>query len=137
VGSGNYARPARAVLFGRGFAQKDAEILRDLFDEKHAKEAVLWVAGNAEFVARRRRERAGGLNGSAGAGAGAGAGGKEDGSNYGDQKGGRGGKGKGEEEEGVAGTPPPNAAEIIIPFFRRALEDWKEHGAQKGELVLY
>ncbi|KAF2965885.1 hypothetical protein GQX73_g7701 [Xylaria multiplex] len=46
VGSGDYSRPVRAVIFGRGFTQEQAETLYGLYSAE-AKEPVLWVAGAA------------------------------------------------------------------------------------------
>ncbi|KAI1744795.1 hypothetical protein F4680DRAFT_235385 [Xylaria scruposa] len=43
VGSADYSRgPARAVLFGRGFSQKQAE---DLYNANKGVEGVVWIAG--------------------------------------------------------------------------------------------
>ncbi|KAI1422700.1 hypothetical protein F5Y12DRAFT_799302 [Xylaria sp. FL1777] len=44
VGSGDYARPVRAVLLGRGFTQQQAEALYALYGDVAA-ESVLWAAG--------------------------------------------------------------------------------------------
>ncbi|KAI1322180.1 hypothetical protein F5Y16DRAFT_52575 [Xylariaceae sp. FL0255] len=44
VGSGEYGRPARAVLVGRGFTEAQVNELRELFDSDAA-EPVLWAAG--------------------------------------------------------------------------------------------
>ncbi|KAI1186004.1 hypothetical protein F5B17DRAFT_405790 [Nemania serpens] len=43
VGSHDYSRPVRAVLFGRGFTQQEAETLYGLY--KDVAPSVLWVAG--------------------------------------------------------------------------------------------
>lgn len=45
VGSGDYARPVRAVLLGRGFTQQQAETLYGLYKDVAPAGAVLWVAG--------------------------------------------------------------------------------------------
>ncbi|KAI2627128.1 hypothetical protein GGS21DRAFT_492959 [Xylaria nigripes] len=44
IGTQRYTQPTRAVLFGRGFSQKEAEVLYDLF-KNVGTEPVLWVAG--------------------------------------------------------------------------------------------
>ncbi|KAI1746635.1 hypothetical protein F4782DRAFT_536237 [Xylaria castorea] len=45
VGSADYSRgPARAVLFGRGFSQRQAEELYDA-NKKTEEETVVWIAG--------------------------------------------------------------------------------------------
>ncbi|KAJ5928878.1 hypothetical protein N7466_007834 [Penicillium verhagenii] len=45
VGSGNYSKPARAVVFGRGYAQADVEAIR-VACEGVNREPVLWVVGD-------------------------------------------------------------------------------------------
>ncbi|KAI0397625.1 hypothetical protein F5Y17DRAFT_454781 [Xylariaceae sp. FL0594] len=127
----NYTHPARAVLFGRGFAQRDAETLRhEFYISSYDKNAVLWVAADAASVARIRAERKAAKV-------------KEEGKEEEEERAEGGVEEEEEEEEegggggGVAGTPPPNAAEIIVPLFRRALEGWRDRGAEKGGLVLY
>ncbi|TGJ85556.1 hypothetical protein E0Z10_g3206 [Xylaria hypoxylon] len=46
VGSEDYSRPVRAILFGRGFTQQQAETLYGLYSSE-AKVPVLWGAGAA------------------------------------------------------------------------------------------
>ncbi|RWA05108.1 hypothetical protein EKO27_g9998 [Xylaria grammica] len=46
VGSGDYSRPVRAILFGRGFTQQQAETLHGLYSGE-ATVPVLWGAGAA------------------------------------------------------------------------------------------
>lgn len=43
VGSQDYSRPVRAVVFGRGFTQQQAETLHGLY--KDVAPSVVWVAG--------------------------------------------------------------------------------------------
>ncbi|KAK5626619.1 hypothetical protein RRF57_002334 [Xylaria bambusicola] len=45
VGSGDYSRPAHAVLFGRGFTQQQAEMLYAQHAASVASPPVLWAAG--------------------------------------------------------------------------------------------
>ncbi|KAI1359399.1 hypothetical protein F5Y08DRAFT_349696 [Xylaria arbuscula] len=46
VGSEDYSRgPVRAVLFGRGFSQQQAETLYGLYNNEAKADRVLWVAG--------------------------------------------------------------------------------------------
>ncbi|KAI0503226.1 hypothetical protein F5B22DRAFT_560747 [Xylaria bambusicola] len=45
VGSGNYSQPARAVLFGRGFTQQQAETLYEQHADSATSPPVLWAAG--------------------------------------------------------------------------------------------
>ncbi|EAW08961.1 uncharacterized protein ACLA_099050 [Aspergillus clavatus NRRL 1] len=49
VGTHDYTRPARAVIFGRGFEPKQVEALKDRFGAS-AKEPVAWIAGNPADV---------------------------------------------------------------------------------------
>ncbi|KAI1814998.1 hypothetical protein GGS20DRAFT_584930 [Poronia punctata] len=45
--------------------------------------------------------------------------------------------GDGREGRTGRGGPPPGAEKIVLPLFRKCLDDWKRSGDEKGGMVLY
>ncbi|KAI5924567.1 hypothetical protein F4810DRAFT_664210 [Camillea tinctor] len=87
VGTHNYGRPARAVLFGRAFSQEQAEALKES-TRGSAKDPVAWIVG--------------------------------------DQK-----------KKPAGDGPPPGYANIAIKTLRGVLDQWRDEGAVKDDIILY